>query len=308
MVEEPAVRGEEEEEGDEDAVEVTPLSSPPPPLARPAHRVPPAREAPAPPPPPGTGAPGLSDSISSQWELPSIPSASLDLGMTSPDLSASWIEADAPGSGTVKVKGTASTGKTVSAAGAAVPAQGTVKAPPKARAEPPRLSADELMAVWGRVGVQVCEMATMLHGKSKRTLIGDGTYAGFVHAVLNEVPNALRPGESGGATGETWGHLVYSQTGNAVQRRTSEIMPGDVVELLDARLKGHKGLQAYHQHVGVAGEEPLVGIVSEVDPKKKSKVRVFQANQHVGQQTVEAVSYRLEDLKSGTVRVSCLCY
>jgi len=60
--------------------------------------------------------------------------------------------------------------------------------------------------------------------------------------------------------------------------------------------------------VGTAGVSeggrggPLVGIVSEFD-SKKSKVRVWQANQHVGQQTVENVSYRLEDLKSGQVKV-----
>jgi len=77
-------------------------------------------------------------------------------------------------------------------------------------------------------------------------------------------------------------------------------MPGDVVTLFDAKLKGHKGLQIYSQHVGIA--EPLVGIISEFE-QKKSKIKVFHANQHVGQQTVESVSYRLEDLKSGTVKI-----
>ena len=135
-----------------------------------------------------------------------------------------------------------------------------------------QLSADELMAVWGRVGVQICEVATTLFDNSKKTLVGDGTYEGFVHAVLAEVPNACVPNSA------SWGYLVYAQTGNAVLKRLSEILPGDVVELQDARLKGHKGLHAYNQTV-----EYAVGVVSELEPKK-SKVKVFQANQHVGQQ------------------------
>jgi len=122
-------------------------------------------------------------------------------------------------------------------------------------------------------------------------LVGDGTYEGFVRATLADVPNAAPYSPS------SYGYIVYQQSGNAVQKRTSDIMPGDIIELHDAKLKGHKGIHIYHQNV-----DTLVGIVSEFEPKK-SKVRVFQANQHVGQQTVETVSYRLEDLKSGTVKI-----
>lgn len=136
-----------------------------------------------------------------------------------------------------------------------------------------------------------------MYEKSKKTLIGDGTYSGFVQAVVATVPNALPvPTPSG-----DYGYLVYVQNGASVQKRASEIMPGDIVEIRDAKFKGHKGLQTYHQNVGGAGED-LVGVVGEFEAKK-SKIRVFHANQHVGQQTVESVSYRLEDLKSGIVKV-----
>ncbi|KAF9015801.1 hypothetical protein BDZ89DRAFT_1141905 [Hymenopellis radicata] len=207
-----------------------------------------------------------------QWELPSIPAASMDFG-AGPDLSMSWSEVDN--------------------AGAPPP-------PPAAPVKAPKnfdemvLSPEELTAVWGRIGVQVCEAATSLHDKSKKALIGDGTYHGFIEAVLAEVPGAARP------VPPLYGYTVYVQSGASVQRRAGEIMPGDVVWLSDARLKGHKGLQGYSQHVG--GEGDVVGVVCEFEAKKY-KVRVFQANQHVGQQTVEAVSYRLEDLKSGVVKV-----
>ncbi|EEB87445.1 hypothetical protein MPER_15199 [Moniliophthora perniciosa FA553] len=117
---------------------------------------------------------------------------------------------------------------------------------------------------------------------------------GFIQAALREVPNASS------VTPDAYGYLIYMQAGSSVQKRASEILPGDVVWLKDAKMKGHKGIQTYHQTVGV--EEPVVGVVSEFEPKK-FKIRVFQANQHVGQQTVESVSYRLEDLKSGVVKV-----
>ena len=86
------------------------------------------------------------------------------------------------------------------------------------------------------------------------------------------------------------GYLIYQQTGTAVQKRASEIMPGDVVELVDAKLKGHKGLQTYTQSVG-AGES-LLGVVGEFEPKK-SKVRLYHANQHVGQQVRCWIALRL---------------
>lgn len=189
------------------------------------------------------------------------------------------------------------------------------------------------MAIWGKTGVRVVDAATALFEKSKRALVGDGSYAGFVRAVLAQVSGATYP-SAGGDDDSEWGYVVYAQTGTAVQRRVSDILPGDVVAFWDAKLKGHKGLHAYTQTVGTAGAGeggrggPLVGIVSEFDGKK-SKVRVWQANQHVGQQvsqtlsvfrrlarvkngaltpratqTVENVSYRLDDLKSGQVKVS----
>ncbi|KAJ6583857.1 hypothetical protein DFH09DRAFT_1245711 [Mycena vulgaris] len=199
---------------------------------------------------------------SSQWELPSIPTSSLDFG-GGIDTSFSGFEGMPP-------------------------------KPPAIRSTETHYSADDLVAIWGRVGVHLCEAATQLYEKSKKSLVGDGTYNGFVHAALDEVPNAAR------SPPPAWGYLVYSQAAGSVQKRLSDIMPGDIVALFDAKLKGHKGLATYSQTVGAG--EPLVGIVSEFEPKK-SKIRVFQANQHVGHQTVEAASYRLEDLKSGIVKV-----
>jgi len=230
-----------------------------PPGRRHSMRSPPARVVPPPPAPPG---PAKKDSLSSQWELPSLSSPSLEFS-EGPDLSLSWTDAAPP------ARKSPATSKRRS-----IPPPQPIPVP-VAVAER-QLSADELMAVWGRVGVQICEVATTLYDKSKKTLIGDGTYEGFVHTVLAEVPNACLPESD--SDSETWGYLVYAQTGNAVLKRLSDILPGDVVELQDARLKGHKGLQVYNQIV-----EHAVGVVSEFEPKK-SKVKAFQTNQHVGQQ------------------------
>ena len=228
--------------------------TPPQPPIR-SSRLPPMRSTPqVPQAPTMQSSEGTTESISSQWELPSIPTSTFDFGGGA-DLSLSWTDAGDP--------------------------QASAPAPPSKRATLPaerQLSADDLIALWGRVGVQVCEIATSMFEKSKKTLIGDGTYTGFVQAVVATVPNAASVPT---ASGE-YGYVVYVQNGASVQKRASEIMPGDIVEIHDAKFKGHKGLQTYHQNVGAAGEH-LVGVVGEFEAKK-SKIRVFHANQHVGQQ------------------------
>jgi len=256
-------------------------------------RAPPARRAPE--------VPETEESqeiLSSQWELPSVPTGALDLADT--DLLSSWTDAGEAGlSASLPQPAQVSTLQPKS-----------LKSPTTVRV----MTADDLIAVWGRVGVQVCEVATALFEKSKRLLIGDGTYEGFVKAVLADVPNVTVSIDTG-----EYGYLIYSQNGSVVQKRASDIMPGDIIEFLDARFKGHKGLHAYQQTVGGSGEL-VIGIVGEFETRK-SKIKVFQANQHVGQQvscyilqvepglsfscaqTVETVSYRLEDLKSGTIKV-----
>jgi len=236
-------------------------ATPPPPPNRPS-RLPPTRSTPqVPQAPTPQSSDGITESISSQWELPSIPTSTFDFGGGA-DLSLSWTDAAEPTSPATSL-------------------QPSVSAAPSRRTTLPserQLSADDLIALWGRIGVQVCEIATSMFEKSKKTLIGDGTYAGFVAGVVATVPNAA-PVPT--ASGE-YGYLVYVQNGALVQKRASEIMPGDIVEIHDAKFKGHKGLQTYHQNVGAAGEN-LVGVVGEFEAKK-SKIRVFHANQHVGQQ------------------------
>ncbi|GAB1520668.1 hypothetical protein RhiTH_003753 [Rhizoctonia solani] len=149
---------------------------------------------------------------------------------------------------------------------------------------------DMLMVLWGKVGVQITQSALTLAERGRRSIVGDGTSTGFVTAVLAGVDSAYKG---------SYGWPVFAQNGGTVQRRSSDIMPGDIIVMTDIKLKGHKGLQAYSTHV--SGE--LVGVVSEFEAKKH-KVKVWQpALQPNTYPTVESASYRLEDLKSGTIQV-----
>ena len=210
-------------------------------------------------PPPPTSSSSVPDNmIMSQWELPQIPRSSLDIETSAADLSvSSWSEGfDSEETSQEK------------------PVEASSK---ERRQSAGQLSVDQLVTIWGRVGVQVSEVTAQLFEKSKRALIGDGTYVGFVNAVLDRVPNVSTVEED--AT--SFGYLIYFQTGSSVTRRAADIMPGDIIVLQDAKLKGHKGIQTYHQTVGA--ETPVVGVVVEYEPKK-SKVKTYQASQHVGNQ------------------------
>ena len=197
-----------------------------------------------------------------QWEHPSFSSGSLNLH-DSGDLSASrWSE-----------DSTTYPPAAPPLAPHPPPASGQHRAAPVAVSA--RVTADELRAVWSRVGTHVAEAASGLFERSKLTLVGTGSYEGFIAEALAHVPNAApphRPGE--------YGFLIYAQTGAKVHTRLTDIMPGDVVVLEGAKLKGHKGLQSYSQSVG--GASPCMGVVREFDAKKL-KLRALQANQRVGQ-------------------------
>ena len=153
-----------------------------------------------------------------------------------------------------------------------------VKAPAKERRQiTGQMTQDQLKATWLRVGTQVNEVVRELSEKSKKTAIGDGTYVGFVNAVLDIVPNV----STVEADASSFGYLIYLQTGPSVTRRVAEIMPGDIIVLQDAKLKGHKGLKTYRKNIGEG--TPVVAIIDEYR-SRKSTVRVYQACQQPGNQ------------------------
>jgi myosin tail region-interacting protein MTI1 len=214
-----------------------------------------------------------------------IPSGSLDFGDSSgamSDLSASMWSEDS----TAYPSPPPSSAPPPTAPPTVIPPPHSVTAAqPRASVvgAPVRMTVDELRAVWERVGMYVAEAASGLLERSKRTLVGNGSYEGFVAEALAQVPNASPPHASG-----EYGFLVYAQTGAQVHTRLADIMPGDVVVLRSAKLKGHKGLQSYSMSTGEG--TPCVGVVSEFDAKKL-KLRALQANQRVGQAVRTALGF-----------------
>ena len=209
---------------------------------------------------------------SGQWELPSIPSGSLDMGnsVITGDLSGSmWSEDSTAYPPAAQPLVSQSPPPTVA------PQQpvGQPRAP--AAVVPGQVTADELRGLWYRVGAQVGEAATRLLQRSKRTTVGNGSYEGFIAEALSQVPNASPPRGPG-----EYGILIYAQTAAQVHTRLTDIMPGDIVVLDGAKLKGYKGLHMYSMSAGEGA--PCMGIVSEFDVKKV-KLKVLQANQRVGQ-------------------------
>lgn len=226
------------------------LTPPPPPR--------PTRPPRAAPPPPESSSDIPDNMAMSQWELPPIPTSSLEMEGSVADLSASsWSETfDSEEAFQEKIAEPSSKERRQSAG---------------------HMTGDQLLATWGRVGIQVSEVAVQLFEKSKKVLVGDGTYVGFVNAVLERVPTASTVEEDA----SSFGYPIYVQTGSLVTKRAADIMTGDIIVLQDAKLKGHKGIQAYHQTVGAG--TPVVAVVAEYEPKK-SKVKTYQASQHVGNQ------------------------
>ena len=197
-----------------------------------------------------------------QWEQPSILSGSLDLH-DSGDLSGSrWSE-----------DSTTYPPAAPSLALHPPSVSGQPRAAPVAISA--RVTANELRAVWSHVGTHVAEAASDLFECSKRTLVGTGSYEGFIAEALVHVPNAAPPHHPG-----EYDFLIYAQMGAKVHTCLTDIMPGDVVVLKGAKLKGHKGLQTYSQSMG--GASPCMGVVPEFDVKKLN-LRALQVNQRVGQ-------------------------
>ena len=132
-----------------------------------------------------------------------------------------------------------------------------------------------------------------------------------------KVNEAIRERVINGSTaeegGSSFGNRVYVQTGPSIARRIADIKPGDIIILQDAKLKG---LKPYHQNIGQGA--PVVAITDEYR-SRKSTVKAYQACQqannqvrdkprtrdsHVSLHAVELVTCRLEDSKSGAIKIS----
>jgi hypothetical protein len=144
---------------------------------------------------------------------------------------------------------------------------------------PPRLRQDQLEAAHERFGRKIAEAVS----KNKDTVVGDGTPAGLVTELLKPFKDALLP----------------------IGTRADEIRPGDIITLRNAKLQGKHGPMHAKYSIEVGGDGVgHVGVVSEWDGTKK-KVRAWeQGRDGKGKKgKVQLESYKLDDLRSGEVRV-----
>jgi hypothetical protein len=192
------------------------------------------------------------------WELPNIPSGSFDLGSRPEEsMQMSWTE----------VGGPSSLGHTESHT---YPPGSSSNYAPFAGLMPTAVGPEALAALAQRLNPRIIDSAHAIYEKSKKHVIGDGSSLGFLQQVLSTVPTAST---------ESLGHVIYAQTGTSVTRRAGDIVPGDIIALYDAKMKGHKGFAGYSIVVGSA-DEPLLGIVSDFSASgKRVKVKVFAVNQ-----------------------------
>lgn len=167
------------------------------------------------------------------------------------------------------------------------------------RHEPPpnKLRQDQLENWWTRYGASIAKTVEKSVGASA---IGDGTAHSFILDLLKNLPGSLAPVGT-----RAYGALVYANLGNATVQQFDEIRSGDVVSFRNAKFQGkHGGLHTKYS-LDVVGH---VGVVVEWDGTKK-KLRVAEQGRDVKEKKkdkkgkVEVESYRLEDLRSGEVRV-----
>lgn len=159
-------------------------------------------------------------------------------------------------------------------------------------APPSRLRQDQLEASYERFGRKVAEAVA----SKKDTVVGDGTPQGLITELLKPFPEVLLPIGT-----RAYGALVYSNLANASTSQYDEIRPGDIITLRNAKLQGKHGPMhaKYTTEVGGNGIGH-VGVVAEWDGTKK-KVRAWEQGREKRKVVLE--SYKLDDLRSGEVKI-----
>lgn len=168
---------------------------------------------------------------------------------------------------------------------------------------PGRPSAQQLVSWSQQYGCAVAKHASsFVANKGTVAAHGDGSSRSVIGALLSTATHdeVLPP------VGASFGAIVLAQAATtAVDVGADEIRAGDIVALHGADFKGKKGLTPYHVTYG-STNEPALACVIEVDSAaKKRKLRcalvATSASRKVGQ--LEEISLRLDDVKSGLLRV-----
>ncbi|KPI42322.1 SH3 domain-containing protein C23A1.17 [Cyphellophora attinorum] len=164
---------------------------------------------------------------------------------------------------------------------------------------PPPPRKDQLEAASERYGAPIASAATN-YGNQGAT-VGDGSPFAFVSELIKTLPTALRP-----VGVRAYGALVYGNMSNASVQQFDEIRAGDIVSFRNAKFGGHKG-KMHQKYTVDVGKPDHVAVVVQWDGSKK-KLGVWEQRSEEDRKEkkrakVRDESYRLEDLKSGEVRI-----
>ncbi len=161
----------------------------------------------------------------------------------------------------------------------------------KHEAPPAKLRPDQLEESHERYGRRLHDTVS----SKKDTVVGDGTPAGLVVELLKPLKDALLPIGT-----RAYGALVYSNQGNSLTSQFDEIRPGDIVTFRNAKFQGKHGPMHAKYTADLGRGEGHVSIVAEWDGAKK-KVRAWEQGRESRKVKVE--SFKLEDLRSGEVKI-----
>ncbi|KAI1150825.1 hypothetical protein F4825DRAFT_387356 [Nemania diffusa] len=156
---------------------------------------------------------------------------------------------------------------------------------------PPRsLRQDELEEAYERFGRRLAHSVA----SKKDSVVGDGTPYALIHELLRPLKEVLLPVGS-----RAYGALVYANLANASTQLNDEIRPGDIISIRNAKFQGKHG-PMHAKYTTEVGKPDHVGIVAEWDGTKK-KVRAWEQGRE--NKKVKQESYKLEDLRSGEVKI-----
>ncbi|KAI0525892.1 hypothetical protein F5B22DRAFT_588182, partial [Xylaria bambusicola] len=160
------------------------------------------------------------------------------------------------------------------------------------RQEPPprALRQDELEEAYERFGRRLAHAVA----SKKDSVVGDGTPYALVYELLRPLNEALLPVGS-----RAYGALVYANLANAATQLNDEIRPGDIISIRNAKFQGKHG-PMHAKYTMEVGKPDHVAIVAEWDGTKK-KVRAWEQGRE--NKKVKQESYKLEDLRSGEVKI-----
>ena len=155
---------------------------------------------------------------------------------------------------------------------------------------PSTLRQDQLEMAHGQFGVRLAEAAK----KKENSVVGNGTPAALVLELFRTIPDALPPIGT-----RAFGALVYTNLANASVQLYDEIRKGDIVTFRNAKFQGHKGGLNKKYHVDI-GKPDHVAVVEDWDGTRK-KIKAWEQGRDG--KKVKLESFRLEDLRSGEIKV-----